>query len=328
MIEILLGFLKWTCILVVSLILIGVLFEQFSRWKLEKTVLANHTFADVNSHAIHYVKKGKGETTVVFLSGMGSSHAVWNDIQEQVSKSTVTLSYDRSGIMYSGKSKEPVTNKSVSQELETLLLSTDCPKSVILVAHSMAAVYMRPFVEKHAQDIMGIILVEGAHPAQKKDASLKLTKLLSPPPTWLIRTAVHTGLYRFLFSFNSISPEIPFGHPLHLQERNFFYRSFETVLEELQQDGTNFEDAQKYSDLGNIPLKVIMGSSGSRYGGIKDKQLAQEYKDWVTSHQYALLSLSTDSELIEAPHSGHLVQIGDPDLVSKCVLELIKKGKS
>ncbi|MBE8722672.1 alpha/beta fold hydrolase [Sphingobacterium pedocola] len=329
MIDFLLSMLKWSGIIIVALILIGVLIEQFCRWRLERLMDRDLTYIERNGHAIHYVKKGQGKGTVVFLSGMGSSHAIWHDIQDRVAESAVTLSYDRSGIQFSDGAKERVTNLQVSNELHDLLEKIDCPKPFILVAHSMAAIYMRPFVAQHRDDIAGILLVEGAHPLQKIHASAQLKTLLRTPSPWLIRFAVHSGLYRCMFSFLPISQEIPFGHPLHVRERDFFYRSVETTLDELQQDSFNFKDALQRPDFGDIPLMVLAGTSDIRYAGIKDKQLAAEYKRWVIEHQYAQLALSTDSRFIEASKSGHLVQIHDADLIINCVESLLPfRGES
>jgi len=315
MIELAVSFLKWSFVVFVSLLLVGFLFERYARWALEKQALKGKTFVEINGAPLHYVKKGKGHCTVVFQSGMGSSHAIWQQVQDSVSQNAVTISYDRNGLMFSKDNGLPVTNNQVSEELETLLEKTNCPKPYILVGHSMAGIYLRRFIKHNEKDIKGIIFAEAAHPKQLEKASPELLKALNIPPKWLINLVVNIGIYRTFFSFVPISPEIPLNHPLHKLEKDFFYKSYHKVLEELDNDKLNFKDAEQYSSFGNIPLTVIMGTSDIRYAKIKDAVVKNEYKALVNEVQHDLLKLSTNSRFVEAKNSGHIPQINDSALL-------------
>lgn len=324
MIELALSFLKWSFFILISLLLAGFIFERYSRWALERHVTKGKTFVEINGKPLHYVKKGEGNCTIVFQSGMGSSYAIWQEIQECVSQNAVTISYDRNGIMFSETNGLPVTNNQVSEELEMLLEKTNCPKPYILVGHSMAGIYLRPFIKRNEKDIMGIVFAEAAHPKQIEKASPELLKSLSVPPRWLIDFVVNTGIYRTLFSFTAISPEIPLNHPLHKLEKDFFYKSYNKVLEELDNDTLNFKDAEQYSSFGNIPLTVIMGTSDIRYARIKNSAIKDEYKALVKEVQHDLLKLSTNSNLIEAKNSGHLLQINDNALLTTEIKKILE----
>ena len=315
MTSLVLSFFKWIFIIVIVLLLLGILFEQYSRWKLEKTAFQNKTFVEINGKPLHYVKKGQGTCTIVFQSGMGSSHAIWQEIQDSLSRDAVTIAYDRNGIMFSESNGLPVTNEEVSKELQLLLEKTKCPKPYILVGHSMAGIYLRPFIHWNKADIKGIVFAEAAHPKQIERASPELLKALRLPPRWLIKLAVNTGIYRGLFSIVPLSPEIPMQHPLHAQERDFFYRTCDKVLEELDNDKLNFEGAEKYTSFGNIPLTVVMGTNEVRYAGIKDAGIRSEYRLLLDSAQHDLLNLSSNSHLVKAENSGHLLQINDAALL-------------
>ncbi len=314
--------LKWFFVVLSLLVITGVLYEFWSRWRLEQTAFKDKTFVDINGTKIHYKKKGKGNCTVVFQSGMGSSHAIWEEIQDSIASYAVTISYDRSGLLLSGKTDLPLTNESVTKELEILLQKTNCPKPYILVGHSMAAIYLRPFIHRNKEDVRGVIFAEAAHTKQIKLASPKLLKTLKPPPKWLIKLAVNCGLYRIWFSYFPLSPEIPFNHPLHRTERDFFYRSYQRTLEELQNDFLNFSDAEQYPSLGTIPLTVIMGSSKMRYASIKDPEIQMEYEQLTISLQRDLLTLSSNSKFVEAKNSGHILQIFDKKLLINEIIPL------
>ena len=323
MIDILLSFFKWLGIAIAMMLIIGIVYEQFSRRFLEKEILENHTFVEINGKPLHYLKKGQGNYTIVFVSGMGSSHAIWQDIQEDLSQHAVTLSYDRNGLMWSDAAGIPVLNENVSQELEMLLAKTNCPKPYLLVGHSMASIYLRPFIQKHKAGIKGVVFVEGAHPQQIKKSSTELLQAQTFPPQWLIKFVVETGIYRLWFSFFPLSAEIPMDHQLNRMERDYFYRSYKTTLEELDNDRLNFKDAEPYDNFGNIPLTVIMGSSDIRYQGWKSLALINEHKKLVTDLQHDHLKLSSDSRLVEAKNSGHIVQIKDSKLIVSAIEKMM-----
>ncbi|MGO3654094.1 MAG: alpha/beta fold hydrolase [Sphingobacterium sp.] len=327
MLKFMLSFLVWSLIIVLFLLFAGVLFEQYSRWSLERTAFKGKTFVEINGKPLHYVKRGEGNGTVVFQSGMGSSHRIWGDIQDSISKHAVTISYDRNGLMLSEDTGIPVTNDQISRELQILLEKTNCPKPYILVGHSMAGVYLRPFIKQNENDIQGIILAESANPKLAKEASQELLKALSIPPDWLIKFVVSTGIYRAVFSFIPISKEIPFTHPLHRQERDFFYRSYHKVLEELKNENLNFKDAEKYPSFGNTPLTVIMGTSEVRYAGIKTPSIRDEFRQLVKEGQRELLTLSSDSQLVRADHSGHVLQINDNEILIKEINKMLELNK-
>lgn len=319
-------FLKWIFFSVCLLLLVGIIFERFSRWRLEQHAFKGRTFVNINNRQIHYVKKGQGNCTVIFASGMGSSHQIWSSIQGKLSKRCVTLSYDRSGILFSTPAVGTVTNASVSAELSSLLEQTGCPKPYIVVAHSMAGIYLRPFISTHSKDIAGILFIEAANPRQINKAAPDLLAVLRHPPSWLIRSAVETGLYRLFYSFVPFSPEINKQDPFQQQEKDFFYRSVPTLIAEMDQTETNFEAATHYSSFGSIPLTIMMGTSGLRYQGIKNETIKSMYAEWLHDTQTELLELSASHKLIEAPHSAHLVQISDPTLVVSAIQELMPKG--
>ncbi|WP_447642123.1 MULTISPECIES: alpha/beta hydrolase [Chitinophagaceae] len=270
------------------------------------------------------MKKGTGNYTVVFQSGLGSSHAIWRDIQNDVSQYAVTISYDRNGLMHSESNGLAVTNGHVTEELNDLLKKAGCPGPFIIVGHSMAGIYLRRFIKSNQQNIAGIVFVEAAHPLQIKRCSPELLKILKAPPYWLAYLAVNSGLYRLLFSFLPISPEIPKNHWLHKAEKNFFYKSYKKLFEEISNDKSNMEDACKFHDFGSIPLTIIKGATYVHLQKVKNKDLVDEYKSLSSDLQDDLLTLSSNSKMVEAQNSGHLVQINDGELITREILKLIR----
>ncbi|WP_316737499.1 alpha/beta hydrolase [Pedobacter aquatilis] len=318
--------LKYIGSLLLILLVIGIVYEQYSRWRLESKAFKGETFTEIDGAKIHYVKKGIGNKTIVFVSGMGSNSSIWAEIQDKTYPNAVTISYDRSGLFLSEKREGTITNQSVSKELAQLLEQTNCPKPYILVLHSMAGIYIRPFIEQHKKDIAGIMLMESAHPLQLKKSSAAFLESLKPPPLSLVKFLTFSGAYRSLFSFNRINPEIPIEHAIHKNERDFFYRSVETLYDELKNDDANFEDAGNSNNFGNIPLTVITGTSNIRTEAIPNPKVKEEYMQLVHDLHRDFLNLSTDSKLVEAKNSGHVVQVSEPDLIVREIHALLKRN--
>lgn len=308
--------MQYVLFIVIVVLISGFAFEFSSRFILGRRIKNEKTFVALSGKNIHYVKKGNGNCTVIFVSGLGSSHAIWREIQEEISKYTVTLSYDRNGIMFSDTNSEVrVTNEGVSNELTQLLLKTDCPKPYIIVAHSMAGIYLRPFLSNNYESIQSVIFVEATHPDQIDMCSEKLKRVLKVPPFWIVNLLVISGIYRIFFLLRPISIEIPKKHWLTSIERNYFYKSYKKIFEELKNDAINMKAAKKYNFFDTMRLCVVVGTSNIRYSHLKDKEIVSEYKSLVCSLQKDLLNLSANSRLRNATRSGHIVQINDGQLI-------------
>src|SRR5689334_7507329 len=60
------------------------------------------TFIELNGKKQYYIDKGKGAPTVVFITGLGVAMSNFAQLQEEISKTSRTICYDRAGI---GKSE-------------------------------------------------------------------------------------------------------------------------------------------------------------------------------------------------------------------------------
>ncbi|GAA6764204.1 hypothetical protein AAFH68_01330 [Flavobacterium sp. CGRL1] len=125
-------------------------------------------FVFVKDRKIHFRKIGNSlKGTVVFESGLGGDYMHWQELQNKLSKDYTTISYDKAGILWSDPA-ENISLKRYSEDLDTVLTKTNCPKPYILVGHSFAGITLRSFIKDHSQDIGGIVFVDVSHPQQLK----------------------------------------------------------------------------------------------------------------------------------------------------------------
>jgi len=134
---------------------------------------------------------------------------------------------------------------------------------------------------------------------------------------------VNTGFYRLLFTYRSLSAEVPVGHPFQVHQRDYFYKSCAATLLEQKQDRYNLHDAEQYNSFGDLPLTIISGTSPIRIAGFKDLGAGSDYIELIRLLHQDLLKLSCKSKLVKAEKSGHMVPITEPELIVAEIKKLL-----
>jgi pimeloyl-ACP methyl ester carboxylesterase len=107
-------------------------------------------------------------------------HETWQLVQDSMSKSNLTVSYDRARLgktAYVGQKKDLIT---IADELHQLIMALNLPKPVILVGHSMGCQVIRQYASVHPKDVKAIVFVD---PGYNPD---KLKAVISDS-LWLVR---------------------------------------------------------------------------------------------------------------------------------------------
>ena len=102
--------------------------------------------------------------TVVLEAGSFGSAADWAAVQATLAPDCRSIAYDRAGLGYSDPPQEPRDAAAISSDLHALLASIDEPAPYILVAHSMAAVYVQVFALRWPDQVAGIVMVDAIPP--------------------------------------------------------------------------------------------------------------------------------------------------------------------
>lgn len=128
---------------------------------------------EVNSHQVHMVEKGKGKPIVVFLTGSGTPCAYTDFylLQQELSKSAKTITFDRPGFGWSEKTQVERTIDHQVMELEKILSYTSKAKSYVLVAHSLASLEALRFAQQYPEQVKGIVFLDCGSPEFYKEDS-------------------------------------------------------------------------------------------------------------------------------------------------------------
>lgn len=274
-------------------ILMGVIYEQVERKKARKYIESRKgAFVDVGDYQLYYEKEGTGSPTVIFESGFPGDHRAWINsyVRKELSKQATTLIYDRPGLLWSGGGDRPQTAETLSNDLYQLLQNGGFEKPYILVGHSAAGLYFRPFIKEHQEDILGVVLLDASHPNQIFKASPEIKKLMSPPITptkWMLGFANNTGLIRLLSKdpliFNSV-------------KNGGVYQGIKFLMEETAKESPEIS-------FGDVPLVVF--SAGQAPAMTKDTVLLKKLHDYWDALQSDIARASTNSKRIVSDSANH-----------------------
>jgi pimeloyl-ACP methyl ester carboxylesterase len=128
-------------------------------------------FIDVEGHP------KAGNPTIVFDSGAGDTHSVWQQtyVQQTLASVTRTVSYDRAGLGQSDQSGRPKTGEEQAQQLHTLLHNAGIQPPYLLVSHSIAGLNARIFAAMYPDEVSGIVFVDSSHEDQEQYFGTPLT---------------------------------------------------------------------------------------------------------------------------------------------------------
>lgn len=124
------------------------------------------TKIDLSTHKINaYSIINNTKYLVVFESGLGNDHSVWNKkkVAEQTAKFTDVLLYDRAGYGKSEPNSEPRTISKLRGELEKVITAFSNGRKVILVGHSWGGMIIRDYAIKNPEKTAGLVFVDSSH---------------------------------------------------------------------------------------------------------------------------------------------------------------------
>ncbi len=233
------------------------------------------------------VHPGRGPV-IVLAAGAGQDSRTWADLVGELRGIGTVVTFDRPGLGRSPTAAGPRTPTAIARELRAVLEDLDLQDPAVLVGHSMGGVHLLRYVDLFSGSVAALVLID-TPPSTFETERLKL---LTEAERQARERALAEGRAR--------------GPPIIGRER----------------DGAASE-AWTFSALpGGVPLTVIVGDEqdfGESGSEARHRNLWRELsEEW--------LALATDSELLIAEGSGHMVHIDRPDLVLAAVRRIIARG--
>src|ERR1051325_5490059 len=101
---------------------------------------------------------GAGAPTVILEAGVAGYFGMWEWVHQEVGKYTRVVSYDRSGLGFSGKSTGKRDAKSMAQELDEMLRAAGERPPYILVGHSFGGPLVMAYAHLFPKNTAGLVL--------------------------------------------------------------------------------------------------------------------------------------------------------------------------
>lgn len=103
---------------------------------------------------------GNGSPTVLLEAGGRADSLTWRHVQPLLAKRTTTCSYDRAGYGFSDGGPLPRDLDADVRDLRALIDAAGLSKPLVLVGHSLGSNIVRRHAEKHADTVVGLVLVD------------------------------------------------------------------------------------------------------------------------------------------------------------------------
>jgi pimeloyl-ACP methyl ester carboxylesterase len=257
---------------------------------------------DIGGRKLQLLVRGEGSPTVVVEAGLGEppiASGSWRAVLDAISRSNRICIYDRAGL---GKSdpppKLPRTSRDVADDLGALLVKAGVPGPYLLVGHSWAGNHIRVFAGQHPEKVLGIVLVDSAHPDQDEKWAAVLPATSPDEPTSVRKM-------RELFATRA--------DPTTNPERIDFRASEAQV--------------RSAGGLGDKPLVILSHSSKFRYDPGLPEDVSLKFEAVAQQLQADLKRLSSNSTLMQSLNGGHYLHAEDPELAIQGIRQALEAVK-
>jgi len=260
---------------------------------------------EVGGYELYYECSGQGTPTVILESGSGGDSTAWTAVINGIQGTTRICAYDRANLGRSDKVPGPRTYHDMTRDLQVLLEQAHIGEPYILVGHSMGGMLVRIFADQHPEDVVGIVLVDSAHP----DMGDRLITCL--PPESADESEKDRFLRQWFIWMSDSSHELPF------------------IDNEMQNTLVSNRQVREVESLGDLPLMVISQAPnvpGLGYPITASPEIMACLQQTWQDLQGELAGLSSNTTRLIA-RGGHMIPLEQPELIVQAIIDLVERER-
>ena len=220
---------------------------------------------------------------------------------------------------WSDPSPQPRTPRQIADELHTLLTNAGIAEPYVLVGHSLAGKNVRLFALSHAEQVVGMVLVDArseyvdanTSPAEEQAFQQELAA-----QALLYRVARSVGLVRLIGASRWGGPAMPRETRPEGMLLTTSQQDVDTTTAEGLERAADDAELQAAPSLGDRPVIVLAAGQKVAHDPI-----------WLEA-QRRQAALSTHGRLIVAEGSGHAIHWDQPTLVIDAVRQVVDDVRS
>ncbi len=282
---------------------------------------------------------GLGDPPVVIEPGLGSLSCEWDSLQNELSRHTTVITYDRPGYGESPKSSNPRTARQAAADLFNILRNSGVPGPYILVGNSLGGLYCQWFANMFPREVAGIVFADSV---TKHDG--EFDKLVAP--VFHERASMKSRMANiakilelegeeFDSYINGMLSSLYSGFPKELADKFILYQSdkkFYRVLLDEYDGMLQSLDLPESAQRPNFPVKVLnrdyeVMANISKQIGIPDEEARAVEDLWMRNNR-TLLEFAGPSEFVIVRGSNHAIHLSRPDLLLETIVNFIKELKN
>lgn len=269
---------------------------------------------DIGGRKLHLLCKGTGEgPTVIFEAGLSqfTANSTYGKAQDAIAPFARVCTYDRAGLGWSDPGPLPRTHQAMVEDLHRLLIAAKIKPPYVLVGHSMGGPLARLYANTYPGSVVGMVLLDSSSEDQF-DAETAL------------RASIVGQIDAGLRNAKPGVPVVPLppGTPPEVA-MTALPEILATVKEEelaIDRVPAELKRLGGYGRLGNMPLVVV------RRGKVPQPETEVE-KNWRLQ-QEQLARLSSNSILIVAHNSGHVIPYDEPEVAADAVKRVLESQRT
>ncbi len=259
---------------------------------------------------LHLVCKGSGDgPVVIFEAGLSqyTASSTYGRAQDAIATFARVCVYDRAGLGWSDGIPDGRTHQSMVEDLHKLLVAAKLPAPYVLVGHSLGGLLVRRYAHTYRSEVAGVVLLDATSETIFDDQSAQVRAgIVAKIEQGLAKAQPGVPLVKLT---DTATPDIVMS---------FMPEVFTAMRDEylaIDRTPADWRKPQGYGTLGALPLIVVRRGRTSQPPSATDVSWRAE--------QEQLTSLSTNSVLVVAEQSGHVIPFEAPAVVAESVKRVI-----